>query len=266
MEEKINGVLDRLGSVEAFLSEILKEKDGQITDLTGKLIVISKEKDDALMANFDLMKQFSLEREDLFSQISKLNTQIQESDHVIKSLKQKSKAAQDGLIGSSFEMDRIKKEVDEKDRQIQEIVEKVASVSSGSTGILYDIASSVTYMKERIQIANRSLRIVVPTIKFLADTGLMQLLDKLPESSVVNIAIALDLPQNKDLVDVWKERGWFVYNYPDQNFLMCSANGADVSIAFYNEGNVSGFYSNIQDLITIFKQALMYPFIKAQKL
>jgi len=30
MEEKIDGVLNRLGSVESFLSEIFKEKDGQI--------------------------------------------------------------------------------------------------------------------------------------------------------------------------------------------------------------------------------------------
>ena len=241
-------------------------KDARIAELTDKLVEVSKLKDEALWAKIELMKQMTAERENVTAQILQLQKDLGEKTSKVKKLKQKSREAQDGLMGSSFELDRIKKDVDDKEKTILEYEEKVASVASGSTGILYDINSSIEYMLERIKEANRSLRIVAPSIEFLVENGLIGPLNALPESCVVNIAVALDLTENQAIIDQWKARGWHVFNFSDKNFLMIAANGADVSIAYIAGQKVSGFFSNIADLVTIFKQALMHPYIKAVRI
>ena len=133
-------------------------KDARIAELTDKLVEVSKLKDEALWAKIELMKQITAERESVTAQIVQLQSELGEKSSKVKKLKQKSREAQDGLMGSSFELDRIKKDVDDKEKTIQEYEEKVASVSSGSTGILYDIRNSIDYILERISEANRSLR------------------------------------------------------------------------------------------------------------
>ena len=241
----------------------IKSKDERIAELTNKLVEVSQAKDEALWAKIELMKQITTEREEVTAQLSQLQQEVADRNGKIKKLRQKSREAQDGLMGSSFEIDRIKKDVDDKEKTILEYEERVASVASGSTGILYDISSSIAYMLERIEEANRSLRIVAPSIEFLTENGLLEPLNALPDSCVVNIAVALDLTENQVIIDQWKARGWRVFNFSDKNFLMISANGADVSIAYIAGTKVSGFFSNIIDLVTIFKQALMHPYIKA---
>ncbi len=276
MEEQLNDISRKMDKLDTLFTsamnkvnerdDTIKQKDARITELTDKLTLVSKEKDDALWAKIDLMKQITAEREQLHSQVTGIQQEMLKKDQKLKKLKEKSRAAQDGLIGSSFEQDRLKKQVEEKDKSLQEIEEKIASVASGSTGILYDVKSSIEYLMLRIKEANRSLRIVAPTIDFMKETGLFDAINELPDSCVVNIATALDLAEHSSIIESWKNRGWYVNNYQDKNFLMASSNGSNVSIAFITQGMVSGFYSNIADLVTIFKQALMHPFIKGQKL
>ena len=276
MEDQISKISQNVDEIKSNLQDfaekltqkdqIIGSKDERIAELTEKLVIASKEKDDALWAKIELMKEISAEREQINLEISGLKQELSQQDDQVKKLKQKQRQAQDGLIGSSFEVDRMKKEVEEKEKTIQEIKEKADSVSMGLTGILYDMELVVEYIKDRIRNATRSLRLVVPTVEFMREFEILEMLDQLPDSSVINIATALDLGEHQALVDGWKDRGWVVTNYADENFLMISADGADVSIAFTSGTQVSGFYSNIQDLVTIFKQALMYPFIKGQKL
>jgi hypothetical protein len=245
---------------------IIKEKDTRIEILSDKLMKLSKEKDTALLDKIDLIQNFTSEREENSDLISELKQEVLKKEQKIKKLKRKSREAQDGLMGTSFEVDRMKKEVSKKNQEIADIEEKVASISSGSTGILTDISGSVEYIGDRIKKATRSLRLVAPTVEFLQENGLDALMEGLPTSCVVNIATALDLESNAPVIEKWKSHGWIVNNYQGQNFLMSSANGIDVSIAYISGNKVSGFYSNIKDLVSIFRQALMHPFIKGQKL
>ncbi len=276
MEEKLDEIKANIGEVKSLLENsigkindrdsTIKEKDARITELTDKLVKVSKEKDDALWEKIDLMKAITNEREEMHDQFTNLRREILLKEEKIKNLKKKSREAQDGLMGSSFEVDRMKKEVERRDQEIKDFEEKVASVSTGSTGIIYDVNSAMEYMLGRIAIANRSLRFVAPSIEFMEQNGIIDAIEQLPESSVVNIATSMSIDEHSELIDKWKSRGWYVNNYQGENFLMISANGSDVAIAYYSQGRVSGFYSNIEDLVSIFKQALMYPFIKGQKL
>ncbi|WP_457556613.1 hypothetical protein [Candidatus Harpocratesius sp.] len=264
--KEINENFSRFGVYLSQKDQIIQSKDERIQSLTEKLVSASKEKDEALWAKIELMKEIAAEREQKNREITELKMQLLEKEEKIKKLKQKQRQAQDGLIGTSFEVDRMKKEVAEKERKIQEIKEKADSVSMGLTGILYDMDIAVEYLKDRIKNATRSLRLVVPTMEFLEQNEILDMLEQLPESSVINIATSLDLSEHQPMIDSWKERGWIVTNYPGKNFFMISADGSDVCIAFTSGAQISGFYSNISDLVTIFNQALMYPFIKGQKL
>ncbi len=245
---------------------IIKQKDDRIKDLTDKLVNISKEKDEALFSKIEMLKSHSAEKEQLNAQILNLTQSVNENQGKIKKLKEKSRAAQDGLMGSSFEQDRLKKAVKEREEEITEIQEKVASVASGETGILYDLRISVNHILGKIEDAKRSLRLVVPNMKFLQENGIVEALEKLQEKTVVNIALSVDIIEDGPIIESWKARGWYINNYTEMNLICVSSNGANVSIAYVSEGIVSGFYTNIYDLVMIFNQALMYPFVKGVKL
>ncbi|MHA1584565.1 MAG: hypothetical protein ACTSVU_05405 [Promethearchaeota archaeon] len=276
MEEKLDGVSVKLEELKTLFTSALnkvnerddtiKNKDARIAELTDKLVIVSKEKDEALWAKIDLMKAISQERDELHDKINELKEINLTKEAKIKKLKAKSRQAQDGLMGSSFEMDRMKQESIAKDKKLEEFKEKAGSVAKGSTGILYDIQISVDYVLDAIKKANRSLRIVAPTIQFMDQSGITEALNSLPENCVVNIATSLDIGEHAQYIDYWKNRGWYVYNYQDENFLMVSVNGADVCIGYTAGDIISGFYSNISDLVILFKQALMFPYIKGQKL
>jgi len=263
--QKLESIIQKLDIIKN-KDDIIRQKDERIRELTDKLVDISKEKDDALFSKIEMLKSYTSEKEQLNAQIMNLTQSINESQAKIKKLKEKSRAAQDGLMGSSFEQDRLKKAVQEKEEEINEIQQKVASVASGSTGILYDLRVSIDHILGKIEEANRSLRLVVPDVKFLQDNGIIEVLDKIQEKTVVNIALSVDLIEDGPVIETWKARGWYITNYPEKNLICVSVNGANVAIAYISEGIVSGFYTNIDDLVMIFKQALMYPFVKGTKI
>jgi len=258
LAQKLENIIQKL--------DIIKQKDERIEDLTDKLVNISKEKDEALFSKIQMLKGHTAEKEQLNAQIMSLTQNLNDHQAKIKKLKEKSRAAQDGLMGSSFEQDRLKKAVKEREDEISEIQDKVASVASGETGILYDLRISTNHILGKIEDAKRSLRLVVPNMKFLKENGIVEVLEKLQEKTVVNIALAVDLIEDGPIVESWKARGWYITNYTEMNLICVSSNGANVSIAYVSEGIVSGFYTNIDDLVMIFNQALMYPFVKGIKL
>lgn len=254
LAQKLESIIGKLDIIKN-KDDLIIQKDERIKDLTDKLVNISKEKDEALNAQIKLN-----------AQIMTLTQSVNENQSKIKKLKEKSRAAQDGLMGSSFEQDRLKKAVKEREEEISEIQEKVSSVASGETGILYDLRISINHILGKIEDANRSLRLVVPNMKFLKENGIVEVLEKLQDKTVVNIALSVDLIEDGPIVETWKAKGWYITNYTDMNLICVSSNGANVSIAYVSEGIVSGFYTNIDDLVMIFKQALMYPFVKGIKI
>jgi len=148
--ESIIGKLDIIKNKD----DLIIQKDERIRDLTDKLVNISKEKDEALFSKIHMLKTHSAEKEQLNAQIMNLTQSVSENQSKIKKLKEKSRAAQDGLMGSSFEQDRLKKAVLEKEEEISDIQEKVASVASGETGILYDLRISTNHILGKIEDAN----------------------------------------------------------------------------------------------------------------
>jgi hypothetical protein len=169
-------------------------------------------------------------------------------------------------MGISFDRDLKQKELEEKIETLKKLEEKVAKVAGGATGIIVDINSTIDYIKERIADANRSLRLVVPNLAFLERFKLIELIEHLPDSCAVNIAAAFDLTNEGSFIDKWKNRHINLTLYPERNLLGIAVNGTDLLLSFISGDVVSGFYTNIADLVTLFNQAIMHPFMKGKKL
>jgi DNA repair exonuclease SbcCD ATPase subunit len=276
MEDKLNEINKNLEKLETLFSssmnkvndrdDTIKQKDNRIANITDKMVEVTNERDTALKAKIELLESFTEERETTRKKILDLEKTVNQQKDKIKVLKETKRKAQDSIMGSTFEMDRIKKEVEERDKQIHEIEERVESVAKGTTGIFFDHQGIIDYLKERITVARRSLRLVVPTITYLDENNLLKLLNELPDNCIVNIATKIDEVEQAEFVEKWKERGFYLTNYEEENLVCISSNGEDVGVAFVTTESGSGFFTNILDLVTIFKQAVMHAFIRGKKI
>jgi hypothetical protein len=228
--------------------EIIKNKDHRIEELTEQLAAISREKD-----------TINAEKQSLVEKNKDQMTQI-------TNLKLAKKTAQDTVMGVTMDRDQKNKELEEKVRKIIEMEERIGKVAGGSTGIIYSLEDAIQYMKGRIQSATRSLRIVVPTLSFFDRFGLHSLLDQLGPNCNVNIATELEKSRDQAIIDKWKARGYILTAYNQKNLFCVSANGEDVEMAFIKEDTVSGFFTDINDLVIAFNQAMMHAFLKGYKL
>jgi hypothetical protein len=241
LEEGIEKVLLALNKIEV-------EKDARIKELTDSLVAITKEK------------------EKIQADLVKTQQTVAEQKEKIGQLKEQKKEAQDTVMGVSFDRDLKAKELEEKMQRLQEMEEKVAKVAGGTTGIVIEFDKTIEYFRQHIREANRSLRLVVPDVGFLNRYDLTQEIEKLPTNVVINIACAFDQTKDFTLIDSWKERNIKLTSYPDKNLLCISTNSNDVCLAFIEGTTISGFYTNIQNLVLIFNQAIMHPFIVGAKI
>ena len=65
----------------------IKAKDERIAELTDKLVEVSQQKDEALWAKIELMKQITKEREDVTAQIAKLQQDLGDKTDKVKKLR-----------------------------------------------------------------------------------------------------------------------------------------------------------------------------------
>jgi len=274
-EEKFEKLVKQVEKVETLFTsamskinerdETIKLKDVRIAELTDKFVEVTKDRDIIIKSKMELMETISKEREQYNSQIREAQKELNEQKNQIHTLKESRKLAQDSVMGSSFTIDQYKKMVEERDQKIGDFESRMATIASGSTGIFFDLPNLVEYMKKRIAAANRSLKIVVPTVEFLNEYGLIPLLDNLPSICGVNIATAFDLVKHSDLIEKWKKKGFYLTEFYDKNLIAIGANGADVAVVALQGNAISGMYTNAPELVSLFNQPLMHAFVKGKK-
>jgi hypothetical protein len=275
-EEKFEKVQRSIEKIETLLTstmtrvnerdEIIKKKDNIITDLTNKLIESQKQKDEITKSKFEALEQITKEREELHSEFMKNQKLIYEQEKIIQDLSSSGDTAHLNEKGSSEKLKELQALLNEKEKKIHDMQSRVASIATGATGIFYDQQGIVDYIKKGITTANRSLRIVVPNIDFLKDNGLQTLIESVSENCVVNIATSLNLSKHFDTVEKWRKRKFYITEFTDENLICISSNGADVAVALIQGNSLSGIYTNIPELVSIFNQAVMHAFIKGKKI
>ena len=241
---------------------VIKGKDEKISELTKKIILTNKDKDEIQIKKSELMDQILEKQKVIFDK----DMEIKELQMQIGDLKKLQKASKDVIMGSGFTQDHLQKTISKKDQEIQEMQDRIASVAGGSTGIIYDKDGVVEYIRKSISEAIRQIRLVVPSVQFLEENDLVKGLEGLKPSCAVNIATSFHEVMDEKIIADWKERGFRLTNYTERNLVAIGTNGADVGVSFTKEGTFSGFYTDIDDLVSIFNQALMHAFIQGTKI
>ncbi len=100
---------------------VLVEKDKKLEDFSKKFEGLQEEKENYQREKFEFMEQLSNEKLKLVEKIGELEKNIQANDEKYKKMKKKSRDAQDGLLGASMEMEKIREEKQRLSLKLQEM-------------------------------------------------------------------------------------------------------------------------------------------------
>lgn len=99
---------------------LIVEKDEKIEDFRRKFDDMSEATEKYQAEKFTFMEQISNEKLELVEKVGKLERNLEEKDRKIKDLRKKSRDAQDGLLGASFEMEKVREEASKISLELQE--------------------------------------------------------------------------------------------------------------------------------------------------
>ncbi|MHA1674418.1 MAG: hypothetical protein ACTSYI_12425 [Promethearchaeota archaeon] len=99
---------------------LIVEKDEKIEDFRRKFDVMSLATEKYQAEKFSFMEQLSNEKLELVEKLGKNERILEEKDRKIKDLRKKSRDAQDGLLGASFEMEKVREEASKISLELQE--------------------------------------------------------------------------------------------------------------------------------------------------
>ncbi len=104
---------------------VLVEKDKKLEDFAKKFEDLHEEKEQYQREKFEFMEQLSNEKVNLVGKIGELEKTIQANEEKLKKMKKKSRDAQDGLLGASMEMEKVREEKQKFSLKIQELEEEI---------------------------------------------------------------------------------------------------------------------------------------------
>jgi len=88
----------------------LQKKDEKLEEFQTKLDELREEKEKYQVEKFKFMENLSNEKIALVEKVGDLEKKQQEDQQKIKNLKKKTKQSQDGLLGASMELERIRED------------------------------------------------------------------------------------------------------------------------------------------------------------
>ena len=100
---------------------VLGEKDKKLEDFAKKFEDLQEEKEKYQSEKFQFMEQLSNEKIKLVEKIGDLEKTIQADDEKYKKMKKKTRDAQDGLLGASMEMEKVREEKQQLSLKLQEM-------------------------------------------------------------------------------------------------------------------------------------------------
>ena len=285
----------------------LLKKDTLLMENEEKLSIF-RNKVDALLGEKEKFQSDKLvvleEKLLLVEKVGKLEKEMQEKDQKIKKFKEKSRQAQDGLLGASMEMEKVREENSEltgKLHDINEELEKVAAekreiedrfglkpapkqkgkkkavepkkfdakeLFARGTGTYNNISTLIAHFKFKLENVNRTVRIILPELSFLEEYNLKEVFFDLPNNILKNLACSVDMTKDKDLLEELMQKNFRVTDYQDTSLLAMTVDNSTAALAVYNEQrrSVTGLFSNNEELVKLLSQAIMTPFIKGKKI
>ncbi len=233
-------------------------------ELNEKIFTLTQEKDALLKEKLEFMESSMNEKMELRNSVTKMEHQLQLQKDKIKELRQKVRDSGEGLLGSTMQIEQLKKEIDTKARQIEDM-RSDGGIISDNSGVLADMVSLVDFTKHSIQNVSRSLRLVCPDVEFLVENGLVDLIKNHPKKLILNIAVPIDPKLNEELINDLKQAGARITNTSEKNIFALNIDGAMIALGVVSGVKARALYSDIPELVTLLTEPIMTPFVKGSK-
>ncbi|MHA1111292.1 MAG: hypothetical protein ACTSRE_09330 [Promethearchaeota archaeon] len=233
-------------------------------ELTEKIFAITQEKDGLLKGKLEFMESTMNEKMDLRSSISKMEHQVQIQKDKIKELRQKARDSGEGLLGSTMQIERLKKEIDTKARQIEDM-RSDGGVVNDESGIINEMPSLVEYTVNGIKNVARSLRLVCPSVDFLVDTGIVEAIKQNPKKLIINLAVPIDVKVNEGIINDFKLLGARITNTSEKHIFAMNIDNAKIALGMVSGVKARVLFTDIPELVSLLTEPLMTPFVKGVK-
>jgi chromosome segregation ATPase len=247
----------------------IAEKDAQIKEALESITSINTRIEDSLAKVPGLQDdiiRLQDENERLKVREKELQFQVQEANEKYEMVKTKFRESGDSVLGTTMELERAKSVTQEKEQEISDLQEKLGSMLSGTSGVITDREKMVEIFQLMLSRVTRSIRICIPEAHMIEDDGLLSMLQKYPNTVLVNLASDFK-PTDEHIVLDLKSRNMQVTHYDQKNRWVLNRDGTDAVVAIQkSDDTVLGFYSDEPMVVSMFNSVIMEPFIKGMKI
>jgi len=259
-----------LRSVIDILNERIKSIEKEKRNFEQKLEIKENKIEKLLQDKETLLKEKSevLEvKNEILQTISKQELEIQQRDQKYSELQLKFKQSSGELLSKSMQIEKLIKKVNRieslRDSEKQEMEGGIISLDN--TGVISNMEGIINYIKETLPQGKSSIRLVLPEIEDLNKFELTSIIKERPSKVRINIAIKIDNPDENPLVQEMKEYSQLTM-YNDIKFIALNVDSSNFIIGIFRGDEVIGIYTDILELIDLFKSTIMEPFIKGRKI
>ncbi|MHA1719010.1 MAG: hypothetical protein ACTSWX_12240, partial [Promethearchaeota archaeon] len=109
---------------------LIVEKDKKLEDFAKKFEELREEKEKYQREKFEFMESLSNEKVKLVEKIGELEKTIQANEEKYKKMKKKTRDAQDGLLGASMEIEKVREEKQKISLKLQEMQEELEKLQN----------------------------------------------------------------------------------------------------------------------------------------
>jgi chromosome segregation ATPase len=100
--------------------ELLTEKDQKIEEYRQQFTQLAEEKEQYQKEKFDFMEKLNNEKMEMMEKVNNLEKTVQADEQKLAKLKEKAKNAEDGLLGSSMEIEKLQETIAKLNQKISE--------------------------------------------------------------------------------------------------------------------------------------------------
>ncbi len=245
------------------------DKDEQIKQLDAKIHEISSKIEEGsgkASTLQDTILGLQKENEALRLKEKDLHGKISDAEEKYEKLKLRFRDSGDSVLGTTMELEKIKTELLKRDEEITVLKGKLGSILTGGSGIITTKEHLLTIFKEKVAGAHRSIRLCIPSLSLLDESGMLSILQQFPKNVVVNIAGDIKATDEHIILDL-KPRGMTFTQYDQKDRWVLNRDGEDTILALEkNDGTIVGFFSNEPKIVTMLNSAINEPWVRGIKI
>ncbi|MHA1793570.1 MAG: hypothetical protein ACTSVI_13055 [Promethearchaeota archaeon] len=242
--------------------EIIKQKDAQIVETSGKISDLNGK----VVEYQEQVIKYQKDNEDLKLKIKELEKQNDALQNEYNKLKNRLRESGDSVLGTTMEIEKLKNIISDKESKISELEGKLGSLLTGESGFLSNREDLFTKLLSIIKNVHRSIRLCVPQLFQVEDTGILSVIQEFPSTIVVNIAADIKNTDEHIVINL-RERGVKFTQFDNKDRWVINRDGEEFLIALEkNDNEIIGFYSNEPKLVAILNSSIMEPWVKGIKI